>query len=79
MIRVTAGGVMQAFGLSRISRVSSVGHFAAGPGGSMWTVGYGAGHAAVGLVQFTSAARRRSTRPRAASRRCAWQATARAG
>jgi hypothetical protein len=51
VIRVTAGGEMQAFG---ISRVSSVGHFAAGSGGSMWTVGYGAGHAAVGLVQFTS-------------------------
>ena len=52
VIRVTAGGVMQAFG---ISRVSSVGHFAAGPGGSMWTVGYGPGRAAVGLVRFTAA------------------------
>ena len=55
VIRVTAGGVMQAFGLSRvsrISRVSSVGHFAAAAGGSMWAVGYAAGHVAVGLVRI---------------------------
>jgi hypothetical protein len=50
VIRVTASGVMQAFALSG---VSTVGHFAAGPGGSMWTVGYNRGHAAAGLVRFT--------------------------
>ena len=54
VIRVTAGGLMQPFGLSRISRVSSVGHFAAAPGGSMWAVGYAARHVAVGLVRITS-------------------------
>lgn len=55
VIRVTAGGVMQAFGLSRVSRssrVSSVGHFAAAAGGSMWAVGYAVGHVAVGLVRI---------------------------
>jgi hypothetical protein len=50
VIRVPASGVMQAFGLSG---VSTVGHLAAGSGGSMWTVGYNRGHAAVGLVRFT--------------------------
>ena len=49
-MRVTSGSVMHAFGLSR---VSTVGHLAAGPGGSMWTVGYNRDHAAVGLVRFT--------------------------
>ena len=51
VIRVTASGAMATFSLSH---VSSVGHFAAGPGGSMWAVGYNGGHAAIGLVRITS-------------------------
>jgi hypothetical protein len=47
VIRVTAGGLMQTFGLSR---VSTAGHLAAGASGSMWAVGYNGGHAATGLV-----------------------------
>ena len=51
VMRVTTDSLMHPFGLSR---VSTVGHLAAGPGGSMWTVGYNGAHAAVGLVRFTS-------------------------
>ena len=76
VIRVTAGGLMQAFGLHR---VSSVGHFAAGPGGSMWTVGFGSPPRGRRAGPVHVQARRRSAQPRAASARCAWQATARAG
>jgi hypothetical protein len=51
VIRVTASGAMRVFSLSK---VSSVGRLAAGAGGSMWAVGYNAGHAAIGLVRITS-------------------------
>jgi len=51
VIRVTASGAMRVFSLSK---VSSVGHLAAGASGSMWAVGYNAGHAAIGLVRITS-------------------------
>jgi hypothetical protein len=51
VIRVTAAAKSRTFTLSR---VSSVGHFAAGPSGSMWAVGYNAAHAAIGLVRITS-------------------------
>jgi len=51
VMRVAADGAMQPFGLSR---ASSVGHFAAGPGGAMWAVGFDGGGAAVGLVRFTA-------------------------
>lgn len=51
VIRVTAAAKSRTFTLSR---VSSVGHFAAGPSGSMWAVGYNAAHAAIALVRITS-------------------------
>ena len=51
IIRVTAAAKSRTFSLSR---VSSVGHFAACPSGSMWAVGYNAAHAAIGLVRVNS-------------------------
>lgn len=51
VIRVTASGAMRMFSLSR---VSSVGHLAAGASGSMWAVGFNGSHAAIGLVRITS-------------------------
>ena len=51
VIRVTASGAMRLFSLSR---VTSVGHLAAGKAGAMWAVAYNSRHAAVGLVRITS-------------------------
>jgi hypothetical protein len=56
LLRITSNGAIKEFSLAR---VSAVGGFAAGAGGSVWAVGYNSKGQSAGLVQFGNTGRQK--------------------